>query len=570
MTHLFLVRSDIRLNGPGIMVLKTALAFKCRGYIVTVFTGCICNDIKNKLSLADIKISILPFLVYERGLDFLNPLNIKAFYKAVLKNIEKGIPNQAEKRSERVIIHAFNYRSALTAWAAGKIYEVQSNKPFKPWSVACTAVGFGLESFLGIMPFKTVSVSKYQSMLIQDKCPFYTPLIIENNLIDRSEVQELIKERSKIRKRLLKRFNWTNDSVIACAVSAHLPFKGTLRLVDAVAKTDNLCLVVQGAGPLRGMFKKKIACLGIEKRVGIIEEGLDRLDVMAGSDIFLHLPRSETFCIALTEAASLGCLPVVSSRGAMPDLIKRLGHGICVDPDDIRAIQNLLQIICSDKESINLQFKKEISQRACTLFNIEKSLDALEQLWENSEKTFGHLFKNLFFFQTRQGRYNKFFSIAKLRSMYCFDYKLQQQESPFKKVKGPVLDKKIDFTKPHDPRITSWGFFIRKHSIDEVPQLWNLFSGDISLIGPRPDTYQQICELDPEARRIRLSCKQGVTGLSQVSGRSGLKPAQRLALDIYYAVNRSFFLNTYILIKTIIQACSGIVKSGRTGSGDVW
>jgi len=101
-----------------------------------------------------------------------------------------------------------------------------------------------------------------------------------------------------------------------------------------------------------------------------------------------------------------------------------------------------------------------------------------------------------------------------------------------------------------DPRITKFGRFLRDTSLDELPQLFNVFKGDLSLVGPRPILPQEV-KFDRGKAALLHSVKSGVTGLWQVSGRSNLDFDERIELELYYAQNWSFWLDIKILIKTI-------------------
>lgn len=102
----------------------------------------------------------------------------------------------------------------------------------------------------------------------------------------------------------------------------------------------------------------------------------------------------------------------------------------------------------------------------------------------------------------------------------------------------------------HDPRVTSQGAFLRRWSLDELPQLFNVLTGSMSLVGPRPVLPWEAELLDPRHRR-RFEVKPGMTGLWQVSGRSSLTMLEALAIDVEYVATRSFGLDVAILLRTI-------------------
>ena len=108
----------------------------------------------------------------------------------------------------------------------------------------------------------------------------------------------------------------------------------------------------------------------------------------------------------------------------------------------------------------------------------------------------------------------------------------------------------ILFKMADDPRITKFGKFIRKYSIDELPQLWNVFVGDMSLVGPRPPLPSEVAQYEEDAYR-RLLVKPGITGLWQVSGRSNLSWEESIRLDLYYVDNWSVIGDFVILFRTV-------------------
>jgi lipopolysaccharide/colanic/teichoic acid biosynthesis glycosyltransferase len=114
-----------------------------------------------------------------------------------------------------------------------------------------------------------------------------------------------------------------------------------------------------------------------------------------------------------------------------------------------------------------------------------------------------------------------------------------------------------------DPRITRAGRILRRLSLDELPQLWNVVRGDMSLIGPRPTLRYQVEQYEPWKRR-RLDVKPGLTGLAQVEGRARLSWDDRIRLDVWYVENRSPWLDLKILARTPLALFRGTYK-GETG-----
>lgn len=158
---------------------------------------------------------------------------------------------------------------------------------------------------------------------------------------------------------------------------------------------------------------------------------------------------------------------------------------------------------------------------------------------------------SVFFRQDRLTRYNNNFRVFKFRSQYQ-KYDGTTPEQAFKLMGKPELAvtyRANGDQLPNDPRITPLGKFLRKTSLDELPQLINVVRGDISLVGPRPLIPQELSMY--EKRHTILSVKSGLTGLAQVSGRKQISFEERRKLDLYYVQNWSFWLDITILVKTI-------------------
>ncbi len=115
-----------------------------------------------------------------------------------------------------------------------------------------------------------------------------------------------------------------------------------------------------------------------------------------------------------------------------------------------------------------------------------------------------------------------------------------------------------------DPRITRVGRVLRRLSIDELPQLWNVVRGEMSLVGPRPTLAYQVERYTPRQRR-RLEVKPGLTGWAQVHGRAGLPWAERIELDVWYVEHRSPWLDLRILLRTPAALFSGTYRGERGG-----
>jgi len=142
-------------------------------------------------------------------------------------------------------------------------------------------------------------------------------------------------------------------------------------------------------------------------------------------------------------------------------------------------------------------------------------------------------------------------SAGKIIKVYKF--RTMVQGAPDKKKELAALNERKDgpfFKIKNDPRLTKVGKELRKLRLDEFPQFWNVLKGDLALVGPRPHEPEEIEQYPPEFKDLYFA-KAGLTGLSQVSGASGLPFRKELELDSYYLKNQSLFLDLKILAKTI-------------------
>ena len=151
----------------------------------------------------------------------------------------------------------------------------------------------------------------------------------------------------------------------------------------------------------------------------------------------------------------------------------------------------------------------------------------------------------LFFSQKRVGRNGRIFKIYKFRSMYA-DAEERKKELMDQNEMDGLMFKMTD-----DPRITKIGKFIRKTSLDELPQFWNVLKGDMSLVGTRPPTVDEFEQYEGYHKR-RLSMTPGLTGVWQVSGRSDITDFEEIvSMDVEYITNWSLKRDIEIILKTV-------------------
>lgn len=161
----------------------------------------------------------------------------------------------------------------------------------------------------------------------------------------------------------------------------------------------------------------------------------------------------------------------------------------------------------------------------------------------------------------RVGRYGRLFKLYKFRSMIANSHEMLRKDPKMAKLYHEY--KHNSYKLMNDPRVTNVGRFIRKHSIDEIPQLLNVLRGEMSLVGPRPYYPDELTEQQkkfPQTKelvKIVLSAKPGMTGYWQVSGRSEVNFDKRIKMDADYVKKKSIILDIIILFKSPWAMISG-------------
>jgi lipopolysaccharide/colanic/teichoic acid biosynthesis glycosyltransferase len=151
--------------------------------------------------------------------------------------------------------------------------------------------------------------------------------------------------------------------------------------------------------------------------------------------------------------------------------------------------------------------------------------------------------------QVRVGKNGRVFSIFKLRTM----------------VRGAEFTGAGLAIQEGDDRITRLGGWLRRYSLDELPNLWNVVRGEMSIVGPRPTLEVQVQQYT-EHQRGRLAVKPGITGWAQINGRASLPWSERIELDLWYVEHRSLALDLRILARTVVMVLSGQgLYKGDTG-----
>lgn len=154
---------------------------------------------------------------------------------------------------------------------------------------------------------------------------------------------------------------------------------------------------------------------------------------------------------------------------------------------------------------------------------------------------------SVFFAHKRMGKDGKIIKVYKFRSMVINSEEILNNFTPEQK-----KEFEKNFKLENDPRITKMGNFLRKTSLDELPQLINILKGDMSVVGPRPIIQKEVAKYGEYAEKL-FSVKPGLTGYWQANGRSDTTYEERVEMDMYYIDNRSLSLDIKIIFKTIIS-----------------
>lgn len=214
--------------------------------------------------------------------------------------------------------------------------------------------------------------------------------------------------------------------------------------------------------------------------------------------------------------------------------------------EEATEIENTRQTLLFTQAAINQRYVYRGLKR---LFDIVASLAGLIILsplflvlaiWIKADDSKG----GVFYSQTRLGRAQKTFKMYKFRSMCSDADEKLKALLKYNEVEGAMFKMK------EDPRITKVGKFIRKYSIDELPQLWNVLIGDMSLVGPRPPLEREIKEYTDYDWQ-RLMVKPGCTGLWQVSGRNSIGFHEMVELDLKYIRKSGFIYDFGIIFRTV-------------------
>jgi lipopolysaccharide/colanic/teichoic acid biosynthesis glycosyltransferase len=364
--------------------------------------------------------------------------------------------------------------------------------------------------------------------------------------------------------------------------------KGVLDLAEAFTaladERGDVRLLVVGPDEEGMRPAMRVICRRHLSRVRFLEFTTTPEDVMAASDVLCLPSYREGFGTVIIEAAAVG-LPTVASRiNGVTDAVEEERTGLLYEPADTNALVAQLRRITGDatlRRSLGEAARKRASQDFSQSQLTAARLDLYARLLKSGRNSWYRgvgkracdvagallalvlllplamavaiivrlsLGSPILFWQPRPGLHGVPFVLVKFRSM-----------TDARDAEGGHL--------PDAERLTRTGRWLRASSLDEIPQLWNVLTGDMSLVGPRPLLMEYLPRYSAEQAR-RHSVKPGITGLVQVSGRNRLSWPRRLALDVHYADTYSLWLDLQIVARTLwrVVARHGISEPGHASS----
>jgi lipopolysaccharide/colanic/teichoic acid biosynthesis glycosyltransferase/glycosyltransferase involved in cell wall biosynthesis len=393
--------------------------------------------------------------------------------------------------------------------------------------------------------------------------------------------------RSEIR----RRFNVPSSDLVLLLLGRLTAEKGVMDLVSAFgAIADTRCdvhlwLIGSDEDALRSRLQSM--CAPHAARVRFLEFTERPQDVMAAADVLCLPSYREGFGSVVIEAAACGVPAVASRIYGLVDAVEDGRTGLLHAPGDIADLTDALRRVVDDRE-LRLSLGMAARRRVEADFPVQRLTEGVLDLYarllngpnarrRTRESWYGRYGKRaidvavstfalialsplfaalaviirftlgapVLFRQLRPGLMGRPFTLVKFRSMTDrYDER------------GRLL--------PDGERLTSFGRFLRSTSLDELPELWNVLSGDMSLIGPRPLLMEYLARYSPR-QAARHSVKPGITGLAQVTGRNELPWDQRFELDLLYAERLSLSADLKIILRTVRQVVSrrGISQAGH-------
>ena len=357
--------------------------------------------------------------------------------------------------------------------------------------------------------------------------------------------------------------------------------KGLDALLEAVAAARktmarSIKLWLPGTGPQKPAFEKLTSDLGLSDVVGFPGFREDIGDLLAASDLVALPSLREGLSISLLEAMAMEKPIVATSIGSNREVTRDGECAHLISPRDRAALAEAIVRIAEDPEyaqrlakAAGCAYRETYTSRAMLdryKAEYEKVISESLPVVSEEPESFAKRVLDVvlagsalivlspllaclatavratspgpaLFRQQRLGRGGRVFTLCKFRTMSCGAADLRNSDGSA-------------YSAADDPRVTRLGRFLRTSSLDELPQLFNVFLGDMSLVGPRPELPDQIRFYSENDKR-RLCIRPGLTGLAQISGRNEIPWERRRQLDVEYVERRSLALDVSILLHTV-------------------
>ncbi len=348
-----------------------------------------------------------------------------------------------------------------------------------------------------------------------------------------------------------------NALFIPVVLAARYFFRCMFFRLGLLSKT----VIILGAGETGKIFAEKITSspFAIRRALGFLDDDPAKHGaVIEGVEVIGKLSDFEALQKSLNVDEAVIAIPT-ASRKKLADILNKIEDSVSrvlYIPDmymlttSTASIRNMdgMPIISSSQgllNPVNLFIKSVIDYIGAVIALVIFSPVMLWAAWKIKKEDGG----NIFFTQPRVGKDLRVFRMCKFRTMVPNADKML--EKILQEDENLRAEFKRDFKLKNDPRITKIGHILRNTSLDELPQLFNIIRGEMSLVGPRPIEQKEVNDYYGEAEaKLMFRTKPGITGMWQVSGRSELEVQARKGMNLYYVHNWSVWLDVAILLKT--------------------
>jgi lipopolysaccharide/colanic/teichoic acid biosynthesis glycosyltransferase len=437
------------------------------------------------------------------------------------------------------------------------------------------------DSFTAMLANQVLAVSgSERDFLVQEKITRFKKIDVLGNGsisgVDISKYQFDEQKRDAVRQQL----KIPNDAIVALFMGRVVADKGIFELVKAYIRNfsrfQDLFLLIVGPD------EDSIVCnilleLGCTlERVRLVGFTYEPERYMSAADFFCLPSYREGFPISILEASAAGIPTIGTSIYGICDAIEEGKTGILVKPRNVEELSEAIALLC-ENQKIRIEMGFYAKARVIRHFQRDHVVKCYVDYLSNAVQV-----KRLsFIFQLTQRIIDLFLSVIglliliipmlliglgiKLTShgpMIYWSDRVGKNNVLFKMAKFRTMKNDTpavatDLLVNPEQFITAIGRFLRKSSLDELPQLWNILKGDMSFVGPRPAMFNQTSLIEKRTKVGVDSLRPGLTGWAQVNGRDKITDEEKVKLDLQYLQNVSFLLNSKIIYLTFIKAFSG-------------